>query len=154
MSLAVAASLAGCATVPTGPSFILLWPFLTADGAPAVLEMVRQHARRIVYLSSSGVRDNLEPQTDAISQFHADVERLIEPSGLERAFLRSGGFATNALWWAAADPWCWRRACALWRGGPVADPRGGHRRRGGPRADRRGLCRKLGIQDPAVSEKG
>lgn len=78
----------------------LMWPFLTPDAAPAVLNGVRRRAHRIVYLSSSGVRDDLEQQTDPISQFHADVERLIERSGLEWTFLRSGGFATNALWWA------------------------------------------------------
>jgi uncharacterized protein YbjT (DUF2867 family) len=78
----------------------LLWPFLTADAAPAVLDVVRRRAHRIVYLSSSGVRDEFEQQTDPISQVHADVERLVERPGLEWTFLRSGGFATNALWWA------------------------------------------------------
>jgi uncharacterized protein YbjT (DUF2867 family) len=78
----------------------LVWPFLTADLAPAVLDVVTKHAHRIVYLSSAGVRDDLEQQTDPINQFHADIERLIEQSGLEWTFLRSGGFATNTLWWA------------------------------------------------------
>jgi len=78
----------------------LVWPFLTAEAAPAVLEVAAKHARRIVYLSSMGVRDDLEEQADPINQFHADLERLIEESGLERTFLRSHTFATNALWWA------------------------------------------------------
>lgn len=41
----------------------LLWPFLTADAAPAVLDAVRRRAQRIVYLSSSSVRDDLEQQS-------------------------------------------------------------------------------------------
>ncbi|MEV4186580.1 NAD(P)H-binding protein [Streptosporangium canum] len=81
-------------------SVFLVWPFFTADGAPAVLDAVGRHARRIVYLSSAGVREDVERQGDPINQFHADVERLIERSGLEWTFLRAGGFATNALAWA------------------------------------------------------
>ncbi|ACZ83376.1 NAD(P)H-binding protein [Streptosporangium roseum] len=81
-------------------SVFLVWPFLTADGAPAVLDAVGRHARRIVYLSSAGVREDVERQGDPINQFHADVERLIERSGLEWTFLRAGGFAANALAWA------------------------------------------------------
>ena len=66
----------------------LVWPFLTADGVPAVLEAVTRHARRIVDLSSLDVRDDLEQQTDPINQFHADTEHLIEQPGLEWTFLR------------------------------------------------------------------
>ena len=78
----------------------LVWPFVTADFAPAVLDAVRKHARRIVYLSSLSVRDDLEQQTDPITAFHADIERLIAQSGLEWTFLRSSGLATNTLGWA------------------------------------------------------
>lgn len=78
----------------------LVWPFLTAEAAPAVLEVVRNYARRIVYQSAFTVRDDLEQQTDPITGFHADIERLIEKSGLEWTFLRCGGFATNTLGWA------------------------------------------------------
>lgn len=78
----------------------LVWPFLTADDAPAVLEVIRKHARRIVYLSSMGVRVDVDEQADPITQFHADLERLIEKSGMEWTFLRPGGFAANTLGWA------------------------------------------------------
>ncbi|TQF01825.1 NAD-dependent epimerase/dehydratase family protein [Kitasatospora acidiphila] len=87
-------ALAGSDTV------FLIWPFLTTDGAPAVLEAVAQHARRIVYLSSSGVSDDAERQTDPINQLHADMERLIEGSGLLWTFLRSNTIASNARGWA------------------------------------------------------
>jgi uncharacterized protein YbjT (DUF2867 family) len=78
----------------------LLWPALAADLAPAVLNVIRKHARRIVFLSSLGIRDDLERQPDPINAFHADIEHVIEQSGLEWTFLRPGGFATNTLWWA------------------------------------------------------
>jgi uncharacterized protein YbjT (DUF2867 family) len=78
----------------------LLWPGLTADCAPAVLDVISKHARRLVFLSSLGVRDDLEEQTDPINALHADIEHVIEQSGLEWTFLRPGGFATNTLWWA------------------------------------------------------
>ena len=77
----------------------LVWPFMTAEAAPAVLDAIAKRARRIVYLSSLGVRDDLEKQADPINQFHADIERLIEQSGLDWTFVRSSGFATNALRW-------------------------------------------------------
>lgn len=80
----------------------LLFPTLAADQtAPASVEMIAKHARRIVYLSSAGVRGDLERQRDPINQSHADMERLIENSGLEWTFLRAGGFAGNTLGWAS-----------------------------------------------------
>ncbi|MEV6840250.1 NAD(P)H-binding protein [Streptomyces sp. NPDC051133] len=83
----------------TGTVF-LIWPFLTAEHAPAVLETIARHARRIVYLSSSGVNESTERQADPINQLHADMERLIEGSGMEWTFLRSNTIASNARGWA------------------------------------------------------
>jgi uncharacterized protein YbjT (DUF2867 family) len=76
----------------------LVWRSLGADAAP-FLNRVAKHARRIVFLSSAAVREDVEEQTDPIGKAHADIERLIERYGLEWTFLRPGGFATNALWW-------------------------------------------------------
>ncbi|MFC7330764.1 NAD(P)H-binding protein [Marinactinospora rubrisoli] len=78
----------------------LVWPFLTAEAAPAVLERVAGHTERLVYLSSSGVRDDLPEQADPINAFHADIERMVRATGLDWTFLRAGGFAANALQWA------------------------------------------------------
>lgn len=64
-------------------SVFLVWPFITAEAAPAVLDVVSEHTRRVVYLSSMSVRDDVEEQADPISAFHADMERLIEESGPE-----------------------------------------------------------------------
>jgi uncharacterized protein YbjT (DUF2867 family) len=94
----------------------LVWPLGTAEGAPAVLDAIARRAQRIVYLSSLGVHDDVERQADPINQFHADIERLIERSGLEWTFLRSAGFATNTLAWAeqirAGDVVRWPYAAA------------------------------------------
>jgi uncharacterized protein YbjT (DUF2867 family) len=78
----------------------LVWRSLGADAAP-FLNAVAKRARRIVFLSSSAVRDDVEEQTNPIGKAHADIERLIEKSGMEWTFLRPGGFATNASWWWA-----------------------------------------------------
>ncbi len=78
----------------------LMWPFATAEHAPAVLDVLAGQARRIVFLSSGAVRDDLDEQADPIGRFHADVERSIERSGMEWTFLRPHGFATNTLAWA------------------------------------------------------
>ncbi|MGI5466187.1 NAD(P)H-binding protein [Streptomyces sp. CA-132043] len=88
------AALAGSDTV------FLIWPFLTTKDAPAALEAIARHARRVVYLSSSGVNEDAEPQTDPINQLHADMERLIEKSGLEWTILRANTIASNARGWA------------------------------------------------------
>lgn len=90
----LAAALAGIDTV------FLIWPFLTPDGAPAVLETIAKDARRVVYLSSSGVNEAAERQTDLINQLHADLERLVAGSGLEWTVLRSNTIASNARGWA------------------------------------------------------
>jgi uncharacterized protein YbjT (DUF2867 family) len=73
----------------------LVWPFTTAEGAPAVLDAVEREARRLVYLSSAGGQ-----RPDPVGLFHADMERLIEESTPEWTFLRPSGFATNTLMWA------------------------------------------------------
>lgn len=78
----------------------LIWPFLATEGAPSVLATVARHARRIVYLSSSGVNEDTERQTDPINQLHADMERLIEKSGLDWTVLRSNTIASNTRGWA------------------------------------------------------
>jgi len=91
----VDAALAGSDTV------FLIWPFLTTEDAPAVLEAIARRARRVVYLSSSGVDDDADRQTDPINQLHADMERLIKKSGMEWTLLRSNTIASNALGWAA-----------------------------------------------------
>ena len=78
----------------------LMWPFPTAKAAVPALEMIATHCRRIVYLSSLSVRDDLERQLDPISGFHAEIERLIERSGMRWTILRPSGFATNTLVWA------------------------------------------------------
>jgi uncharacterized protein YbjT (DUF2867 family) len=77
----------------------LLWGLPTVDSVPGVIERVARYARRIVFLSSSAVRDDVEKQTDIVGKVHADVERAIESSGCEWTFLRPGAFATNTLWW-------------------------------------------------------
>ena len=73
----------------------LVWPFTTTEDAPAVLDAVERETRRLVYLSSAGGQ-----QPDPVGLFHADMERLIEESGLEWTFLRPSGFASNTLMWA------------------------------------------------------
>jgi uncharacterized protein YbjT (DUF2867 family) len=77
----------------------LVWPFLTTEGAPAVLEAIGRHARRLVYLSSIGVGGR-EERVDPIFTLHAGMERLIEASGLPHTVLRADTIASNALGWA------------------------------------------------------
>jgi uncharacterized protein YbjT (DUF2867 family) len=77
----------------------LLWRLPTADTAPAVVQHLAKHIRRIVFLSSSAIRDDVEKQPSVVARVHADIERSIENSAREWTFLRPDGFATNALWW-------------------------------------------------------
>jgi hypothetical protein len=50
---------------------------------PAVLAVIAGAARRLVHLSSSGVSDDTQRQSDPINQIHADMESLIGASGLQ-----------------------------------------------------------------------
>ncbi len=78
----------------------LMWPFLTSAGADDVLDVIKQHARRVVYLSADGVRPEWERQLNPILQFHAELERAVQRSGLEWVFLHPASFASNSLSWA------------------------------------------------------
>lgn len=90
----IAAALTGVKTV------FLLWPFLTTEGAPVVLDAIGQHAQRLVYLSSIGVDGRPEEQDDPIFKLHADMEALIHERGLPWTVLRADTIASNTLGWA------------------------------------------------------
>jgi uncharacterized protein YbjT (DUF2867 family) len=73
----------------------LVWPFTTVEDAPAVIDTIASHTRRLVYLSSAGGQ---RPEPEGM--FHADMERLVERTDLDWTFLRPTGFASNTLMWA------------------------------------------------------
>jgi uncharacterized protein YbjT (DUF2867 family) len=81
----------------------LVWTAPPAAVAPA-LERILKHTRRIVFLSSPYKTPHplfQGAQPNAVSALHAEIERLIETSGVEWTVLRPGMFAANAvLWWA------------------------------------------------------
>jgi len=78
----------------------LLWHQASAENQADAVETIARHTRRIVYVSSLTVDDQLEEQTHPMTVIHADIERLIRRSGLDWTFLRAGRFATNSLGWA------------------------------------------------------
>ncbi|UNO38625.1 NAD(P)H-binding protein [Streptomyces sp. MST-110588] len=93
---ALTAALDGVDTV------FLMWPFHSAEPAAAVVDTLRRHARRVVFLSSGAVRDGVAPQRQPhpVGRSHAAVEQRIERSGLRWTRLRPSTFAANTLWWA------------------------------------------------------
>ncbi len=74
-------------------SVFLLWPFFSADGTATAVQVIAEHARRIVYLSAEAAA------ADRTSVW-AVMERQIAESGVEWTFLRPTGFAKNTLGWA------------------------------------------------------
>ena len=72
------------------------------DTAAAVVERIAKHARRIVFLSAPiKTAHPFFQQPNPLREITAQIERLIETSGLQWTFLRPGIFAANALhWWA------------------------------------------------------
>src|SRR3989449_11577268 len=72
--------------------------------APAVVERLATHARRVVFLSSPHQTPHpFFQQPNPMAVLHADIERLIAAAGLESTILRPGMFAPNVLfWWATA----------------------------------------------------
>jgi len=81
----------------------LLWTAPPAT-APAVVERLASHTRRVVFLSSPHQTPHpFFQQPNPMARFHADVERLIAATGLASTIIRPGMFASNArLWWAPA----------------------------------------------------
>ena len=81
----------------------LLWT-APPGTAPAVVERLATHTRRVVFLSSPHKTPHpFFQQPNSMARFHADVERLIAAAGLESTIIRPGMFASNArLWWASA----------------------------------------------------
>jgi uncharacterized protein YbjT (DUF2867 family) len=76
-------------------SVYLMWPGLPVE--PRMVEMIAEHAQRVVYLSAD-VPDLADGEQPAI--FHQEIERLIRESGLNWTFVRAIDFATNTLRWA------------------------------------------------------
>lgn len=79
----------------------LVWTAPEAT-APAAIERIARHARRIVFLSAPlKTAHPLFQQKNALRGMIERIERLIEDSGCAWTFLRPGMFAANALgWWA------------------------------------------------------
>jgi len=73
----------------------LLWPMAPAPLAEPLVELLSRRVERVVFLSTLTVGAGLE---DDITRTHAELERMIDESGLRRTFIRAGGFATNLLW--------------------------------------------------------
>jgi uncharacterized protein YbjT (DUF2867 family) len=74
-------------------ALFLLWPRLSADGAAEAVGALASSAGRIVYLSA-------EAAARRPDSFWALVERAVERDARDWTFLRSTGFAANALMWA------------------------------------------------------
>jgi uncharacterized protein YbjT (DUF2867 family) len=81
----------------------LVWTVPPAT-APAVIERLAAHARRVVFLSSPHQTAHpLFQQPNPMARLHAGIERLIADTGLESTIIRPGMFASNTVaWWAPA----------------------------------------------------
>ena len=75
----------------------LLWPGFSAEGAAEVVEALARRVEHVVYLSAARLQRTDAGPKDGV---WADVERLVEDSGVGWTFLRAGGFAANTLEWA------------------------------------------------------
>ena len=97
--LTVPAGLDGCLE---GVDVVFLVWTAPADAAPAAVDRIAQQAGRIVLLTAPHKTPHpLFQQPNPLAAMYAEIERLIEASGLQWTFLRPGMFAANALsWWA------------------------------------------------------
>jgi uncharacterized protein YbjT (DUF2867 family) len=79
----------------------LVWTAPPAT-APAVIERLATHARRVVFLSSPHQTPHpFFQQPNPMAVLHAEIERLIAAAGVESTIIRPGMFASNVLfWWA------------------------------------------------------
>ncbi|WP_134732646.1 NAD(P)H-binding protein [Amycolatopsis nivea] len=74
------------------------------DVAPLLAAAVKAGVRRLVLLSSGAVVPGAEHQPDVIAQYHRDVERAVEETGIEWTFLRLLFPAINSLTFAMQLP--------------------------------------------------
>ena len=81
----------------------LVWGAPATAVAPALARIVK-HVQRVVFLSAPHrTAHPFFQQPNPVAIMHAEIERLIEASGVQWTFLRPGMFAANArLWWAPA----------------------------------------------------
>jgi len=81
----------------------LVWTAPPAT-APAVVERLAAHSRRVVFLSAPYRTPHpFFQQPNPMAVLYAEIERLIADTGLESTIIRPGMFASNALlWWATA----------------------------------------------------
>lgn len=81
----------------------LLWT-APADTAPAVIERLASHTRRVVLLSAPHQTPHpFFQQPNPMARFYAEMEGLITASGLESTFIRPGMLSSNAqFWWGPA----------------------------------------------------
>jgi uncharacterized protein YbjT (DUF2867 family) len=79
----------------------LVWTAPTVT-AGAVLERIARHAQRVVLLSSPHKTPHpLFQQPNPLRAQHAQIEQLVERSGVQWTILRPGMFSANARnWWA------------------------------------------------------
>lgn len=80
----------------------LVWTAPAAT-APAVIERLASHARRVVFLSSPHrTAHPFFQQPNPMAVLHAGIERLIATAGVASTIIRPGMFASNVQhWWAA-----------------------------------------------------
>ena len=79
----------------------LVWT-APAAAAPAAIERIARSVSRIVFLSAPHKTPHpFFQQPNPAARMHAEIERLIESSGMRWTFLRPGMFAANALYWWA-----------------------------------------------------
>ncbi len=78
----------------------LVWPFPVVDGAVEAVAAVTGHAGRVVFLSSAAVRDVPGRGPESPGRPDAEIEALVERSGVRHTFLRPHGFMANTLRWA------------------------------------------------------
>lgn len=78
----------------------LTWPLPTARGAGVAVATLTERVPRVVFLSSAAVRDVPGRGPESPGRPDAEIEALIERSGVRHTFLRPGGFMANTLRWA------------------------------------------------------
>jgi uncharacterized protein YbjT (DUF2867 family) len=85
-----------------GVSAVFLVWALPFDAAPAAIERMGRHARRIVFLSAPHRTPHpFFQQPNPMAKLHADIEQLITDADVISTVIRPGMFASNALYWWA-----------------------------------------------------
>jgi uncharacterized protein YbjT (DUF2867 family) len=79
----------------------LVWAASGASAEASIERLTRGGAKIVLLTSPHQTPHPFFRQPNPMATLHANIERIVDATGVRRTFLRPGMFAANVLWWWA-----------------------------------------------------